>query len=182
MAISGPMLMLIFQQKAGDLFTVMIKKFSQDPKIWVNYADHLLTNNNREAARELLKRAMQALPEPNHKDFITKFAKLEFKNGDPERGRTLLENLLGTFNRKNDLWNVFLDMEMKYGNEGDENKESVRGLFKRALVEDKCSARQAKGLFKKWMDYEKRVGDEKSVEAVTRRAKEYVESKKGTED
>lgn len=160
----------------------MIKKFSQDPKIWVNYADHLLANNNREAARELLKRAMQALPEPNHKDVITKFAKLEFKNGDPERGRTLLENLLGTFNKRGSLWNVFLDMEMNYGGVSDESKENVRGLFKRALAEDKCSAHQAKGLFKKWMEYEKKAGDEKSAEAVTRRAKEYVESKRGSGD
>lgn len=125
---------------------------------------------------------MQALPEVHHKDLVTKFAKLEFKNGDPERGRTLLENLLGTFNKRNDLWNVFLDMETKYGGEGDENKDNMRGLFKRALAEDKCSARQAKALFKKWMEYEKKVGDEKSVEAVTRRAREYVESKKGSED
>lgn len=124
---------------------------------------------------------MQALPEANHKDLITKFAKLEFKNGDPERGRTLLENLLGTFNKKNDLWNVFLDMEMKYGGESNENRENIRGLFKRALAEDKCSARQAKALFKKWMEYERKVGDEKSVEVVTQRAKEYVESKKGSE-
>lgn len=170
------------QKKAGDLFKVIIKKFSHDPKVWVNYADYLLTNNNREEARELLKRAMQALPQSNHKDLITKFAKLEFKNGDPERGRTLFENLLGTFSKKNDLWNVFLDVEMKYGGESDENKENVRSLFKRALAEDKCSARQAKALFKKWMEYEKKVGNEKSVEAVTRKAKEYVESKKGSED
>ncbi|RPB10143.1 nucleic acid-binding protein [Morchella conica CCBAS932] len=166
-------------EKAGDLFKVIIKKFSQDPKVWVNYADYLLTNSNREEARELLKRAMQTLPQSNHKDLITKFAKLEFKNGDPERGRTLFENLLGTFNKKNDLWNVFLDVEMKYGGESDDNKETVRELFRRALAEDKCSARQARGLFKKWMEYEKKVGDEKSVEVVTRKAKEYVDSKKG---
>jgi rRNA biogenesis protein RRP5 len=122
---------------------------------------------------------MQTLPQSNHKDLITKFAKLEFKNGDPERGRTLFENLLGTFNKKNDLWNVFLDVEMKYGGESDDNKETVRALFRRALAEDKCSARQARGLFKKWMEYEKKAGDEKSVEDVTRKAKEYVDSKKG---
>lgn len=92
-----------------------------------------------------------------------------------------MENLLGTFNKKNDLWNVFLDMEMKYGGESNENRENIRGLFKRALAEDKCSARQAKALFKKWMEYERKVGDEKSVEVVTQRAKEYVESKKGSE-
>ncbi|RPA89371.1 nucleic acid-binding protein [Choiromyces venosus 120613-1] len=166
-------------EKADDLFKVMIKKFSQDPKIWVNYADFLLSSKqNREAARALLQRAMQALPQDQHKDLISKFAKLEFRSGDPERGRTLFENLLATFKKKSDLYNLFLDMEIKYGSEEDDGKEGVRALFKRALAE-KPSTRQAKALFKKWLEFEKSKGDEKSVETVTRKAKEYVEAKKG---
>jgi rRNA biogenesis protein RRP5 len=156
----------------------MVKKFSQDPKIWVNYADFLLSSRqNRGAARELLKRSMQALPQHQHRDVISKFAKLEFKNGDPERGRTLFENLLGTFNKRSDLWNMFLDMEVKYGGEGEEEKEVVRGLFGRALG-DKSSTRQAKGLFKKWLEFEKSNGDARNVELVTGKAKEFVDAKK----
>ncbi|CUS13120.1 unnamed protein product [Tuber aestivum] len=171
-------LTLLFQ-KADGLFKVMIKKFSQDPKIWVNYADFLLSSEqNRDAARALLQRAMQALSQDQHKDLISKFAKLEFRSGDPERGRTLFENLLATFKRKSDLYNMFLDMEIKYGSEEDGGKEGVRALFKRALAE-KPSTRQAKALFKKWLEFEKSKGDEKSTETVTRRAKEYVEAKKG---
>ena len=157
----------------------MIKKFSQDPRVWVNYADFLLSSKqNREAARALLQRAMQALPQDQHKDLISKFAKLEFRSGDPERGRTLFENLLATFKKKSDLYNMFLDMEIKYGSEEDDGKEGVRALFKRALAE-KTSTRQAKALFKKWLGFEKSKGDEKSIETVTRKAKEYVEAKKG---
>ena len=156
----------------------MVKKFSQDPKIWVNYADFLLSSmQNRQSARELLKRAMQALPQIHHKEVISKFAKLEFKNGDPERGRTLFENLLSTFSKKNDLWNMFLDMEIKYGGDGDEENEVIRGLFARVLAE-KPSTRQAKAIFKKWLEFEKKLGDGGNVEAVTRRAKEFVEAVK----
>ncbi|KAG0135944.1 hypothetical protein HOY82DRAFT_479619 [Tuber indicum] len=165
-------------EKADDLFKVMIKKFSQDPKIWVNYADFLLSSKQScDAARALLQRAMQALPQSQHKDLISKFAKLEFRSGDPERGRTLFENLLATFKKKSDLYNMFLDIEIKYGSEEEDGKEGVRALFKRALAE-KTSTRQAKALFKKWLEFEKSKGDKKSTETVTRKAKEYVEAKK----
>ena len=116
----------------------MIKKFSQDPRVWVNYADFLLSSKqNREAGRALLQRAMQALPQDQHKDLISKFAKLEFRSGDPERGRTLFENLLATFKKKSDLYNAFLDMEIKYGSEEDDGKGASepysRGLSLRRL-------------------------------------------------
>ncbi|KAL7272217.1 rRNA biogenesis protein rrp5 [Rhizina undulata] len=165
-------------EKAEALFKVMLKKFSQSPSIWTNYADFLLTSSDRTGARELLKRAMQALPKLLHRDLIIQFAKLEFRTGDPERGRTLFETLLGTYNKKMDLYNVFLDMEIKYSGE---EVEGVRGLFKRALAE-KCSVRQAKGLFKKWREWEEKRGDAKGVEEVTRRAKEFVEKRTGEEE
>lgn len=141
----------------------MIKKFSQDPKIWINYASFLLSSvQSREATRNLLKRALQALPPDLHKGVISKFAKLEFRNGNPERGRTLFKNLLSTFNtsdKKNDLWNIFnifIDIEIKYG--GDGKVKRVRGLFKRALAK-KFPARQSKALSKKWLEFEKKEGD-----------------------
>jgi len=120
---------------------------------------------------------MQALPQDQHKDIISQFAKLKFRSGDSERERTLCENLVATFRKKRDLYNMFLDMKIKYGCE-DDGKEGVRALFKRALAE-KASTRQAKALFKKWLGFEKSEGDEKSVENVTRKAKEICEAKEG---
>jgi len=101
---------------------------------------------------------VQAIPQGQHKYLISKFAKLRFNSGDPERGRTLLENLLATIKKKNDdLDNMFLDMGIKCGSEEDDGKESVRTLFERAFAEQ-TSTRQAKALFKKWLGFEKSKG------------------------
>ncbi|PUU76101.1 hypothetical protein B9Z19DRAFT_991852 [Tuber borchii] len=173
-------------EKAHDLFKVMIKKFSTDLRIWLKYSKFLHNSKqNPELVCTILQRAMKALPRDQHKTLSSKFAMLQFFTGNPERGRMLFERLLTTFEEKNDLYYMFLDMEImfldkkiKYGNEEDDGKEGVRALFKRALAE-KISTHQAKVLFKKWLGFEKSKGDEKSVEAVTRKAKKYFEAKKG---
>ena len=154
----------------------MVKKFSQVPKVWVNYADFLLTAGNRVSARDLLKRAMQSLARDQHRDVIIRFASLEFRTGDAERGRTLFENLIGAYNKRMDIWNVFIDMEMKHG--GDASGDSVRGLYKRAVADDKCSPKQAAALFKKWKEFEEKMGNERGVNEVMVRAKAYVAGKK----
>lgn len=162
-------------QKVDDLFKVIVKKFSQDIKVWLRYAEFCLTNTNRPGARALLTRAMQALPKDQHRDLVTRFAILEFKTGDPERGRTLFENLIETYSKRMDLWTVFLDMELKYGNEGD--GEQVRELFRRATRKEQCKPKQAKWLFKKWIDFEKKSGDQKAVASVTEKARKWVEER-----
>ena len=157
----------------------MTKKFGQDPRVWVNYADFLYSSKqNGEVVLAHLRCAMQALPQDQHKTLGSKFAMQGFRSGDPERGRALFESLLAFFKKKSDLYSMFLDMEIEYGSEGDDGKEGVRALFKRALA-DKISTSQAKALFKKWLGFEKSKGDKKSVSTVTRKAKEYFEAKKG---
>lgn len=44
---------------------------------------------------------------------IVKFAQLEFKHGEAERGRTILEGVMSNYPKRLDLWNVYLDMEIK---------------------------------------------------------------------
>ena len=92
---------------------------------------------------------MLALPQHQYKDLISKFGKLEFRSGGPERGRMPFENLLATFKKKNNnLYNTFLHMGSKCWSEEGDGKEGVRALFKRALAK-KTSTRQAKAVFKK---------------------------------
>lgn len=158
-------------QKANELFQSMVKKFSQDPKVWLNYATFLFdTISAPERARELLPRAMQSLPNYNHLDLTNKFAQLEFRspNGDAERGRTIFEGLLSTFPKRLDLWNVLLDLEIKQG-----DKEQVRRLFAR-VTSSKLKSRKAKFFFKRWLEYEQAEGDAKHVEHVKAMAAEYV--------
>lgn len=158
-------------QKADDLFQSMVKKFSQDPKVWLNYATFLFDHvSSPDRGRALLPRAMQSLPKFTHLDLTSKFAQLEFrsKNGDAERGRTIFEGLLSTFPKRLDLWNVLLDLEMKYG-----DKEQARRLFGRVTA-SKLKSKKAKFFFKRWLDFEEKAGDAKSAEKVKARAAEYV--------
>ena len=42
-------------------------------------------------------------------EIIQKFAILEFKHGDVERGKTLFEELVDRYGKRLDLWSVYID-------------------------------------------------------------------------
>jgi rRNA biogenesis protein RRP5 len=149
----------------------MIKKFSQNPKVWTNYATFLFdTVTDAGRARELLARALQALPQHHHLDVTKKFAQLEFRspNGEAERGRTIFEGLISTFPKRLDLLNVLLDLEIAAG-----DKDQVRRLFERTTSSN-LKPKKAKFFFKRWLEYEEKHGDVKSREKVQAKAAEYV--------
>ncbi|MCJ1391614.1 rRNA biogenesis protein rrp5 [Xylographa bjoerkii] len=158
-------------EKAETLLQAMVKKFSQDPKVWLNHATFLFdTMAAPQRARDLLPRALQSLPKHHHVDLTSKFAHLEFRsaNGDAERGRTIFEGLLSTFPKRLDLWNVMLDLEIKLG-----DKDQVRRLFGR-VTSSKLKTKKAKYFFKRWLEYEEKEGDAQRCEKVKAKAAEYV--------
>ncbi|OLL26878.1 rRNA biogenesis protein rrp5 [Neolecta irregularis DAH-3] len=157
-------------EKADQCWNVMIKKFRTSCKVWLGYAQFLIDHADVDAARELLPRSKKSLPERKYIKITKRFAQLEFRSGDPERGRTIFEGLLSDHPKRLDLWNVLIDLETKQ-----DNKDGVRRLFQRVLSLS-LSSKNAKSLFKKWLAFEKRHGDERTVEDVKRRAIEYVET------
>ena len=42
---------------------------------------------------------------------ISQFALLEYKHGDPERGKTLFEGIVDSHPKRWDMWSVYMDME-----------------------------------------------------------------------
>ena len=44
---------------------------------------------------------------------ITSFAMLEFKHGEPERGKTLLDNILISYPKRTDIWSMYVDVLVK---------------------------------------------------------------------
>jgi hypothetical protein len=46
---------------------------------------------------------------------ISKFAQLEYKLGDPERGKTIFEGIVDSHPKRWDLWSVYMDMEAGQG-------------------------------------------------------------------
>lgn len=101
---------------------------------------------------------------------IVKFAQLEFKLGEAERGRTILEGVMSNSPKRVDLWNIYLDLEIKAG-----DHDMVQRLFER-VVSMKFSSKKMKFLFKKWLQYEKDHGSADDVEHVKEKTLAYVSS------
>jgi rRNA biogenesis protein RRP5 len=47
---------------------------------------------------------------------ISKFAQLEYRIGDPERGKTIFEGIVDSHPKRWDLWSIYMDMEAGQGN------------------------------------------------------------------
>lgn len=160
-------------KQAIEIYKRAHKRFggeSMDP--WLAELRFYFTSaNNKIAGRALADQALQRLPKRMHRDFTRQFALIEFELGDAERGRTLFEALVASAPKRIDIWNVYIDQEIKHGS----SEEKVAALFDRVL-EKNISMKQAKFFFKKWINV---ASDQ---EYVKMRAREYVESREKIDD
>lgn len=156
------------------------KSFTPDPALWLSYATFLLTTITPPSptrARALLPRATQSVPSPQHRYLTQKFAALEFKHGDPERGRTIFEGLVTTWPKKWDIWDVYASLEMSHG-----GGENVRALFER-MSRGIVKKRRAETVFKRWREWEvKNGGDAKAVDRAEREWSERKAAAQGEEE
>ncbi|KAF4551253.1 putative rRNA biogenesis protein rrp5 [Elsinoe fawcettii] len=170
----------------------MAKSFRAASEVWLAFATFLFEQGNATKARGLLSRALQSVPEREKRDVTVKFALMEFKHdrGDAERGRTVMEGVVEGWPRWNAGWDGWVDGEegllkrLREGGEKDEVKdqvERVRTLFER-MGKGRMKTRRAKGVFKRWREFEVRYGGEKDVERVEALAKEWVEKAKEKEN
>lgn len=156
--------------EADKLFKETCKKFGSDhAQIWVSYGSFLIDRNRADECHQLLVKALQVLPKRNHIEAVRKFAQLEFAKGDAEQGRSLFEGLLADVPKRLDLLNVYIDQEIKHG----DNKK-VEDLFERATSK-KLTKRQAKFFFGKWLAHEEKQSDTKASDYVKAKAAEYAE-------
>lgn len=162
--------------KVDELYRVMTKKFSKVISVWVLFGSSLMDRKMFDEAHELLARALQALPKSTHIEVVRKFGQLEFTKGDPEQGRSLFEGLVTDAPKRIDLWNVYIDQEIKQG-----DREKIVLLFER-VVAKKLSRKQAKFFFSKWLSYEEENGSEQSASRVKALAVEYVQAQSQSKD
>lgn len=129
---------------------------------------------SKDKVKAVLRRSLQSLPKHKHIFFLSRYAVLEYKNGDPVTGRTNFENLVSSFPNRIDIWGVYLDMEIKYFRG---QLEDVRGLFDRILELSKLKMKSAKNVFKKMLKFEELHGGKGRAQYVKKRAQEYVTEK-----
>jgi len=116
-----------------ELAQVMVKKFKFEKSAWKFYLkcemDRIQALNLKDKKiKEILKRTLTCLPKSQHFEILSYYAQLEYKVGDPEKGRNTFEEILTTYPKRTDLWSIYLDMESKFS-----QPEQVRILFERCL-------------------------------------------------
>ncbi|XP_034095029.1 protein RRP5 homolog [Gymnodraco acuticeps] len=161
-------------KEAEGLYKTMVKRFRQSKAVWLSYGTFLLQQGQSDAASALLQRALKSLSSKESVDVITKFAQLEYRYGDSEKGRTMFDKILTTYPKRTDLWSVFIDLMVKHG-----SQKEVRALFDR-VIHLSVSVQKIKFFFKRYLEYEKKLGTPQSIQAVKEKAMEFVEAK-GTE-
>lgn len=158
-------------EKVDELYKKIFKKFgSESVQVWVAYASNLLSRNLKEQCHEILARALKVLPKRDHIEVVKRFAQLEYEQGELEQGRSLFEGLISDAPKRIDLWNIYIDKEIKFG----KDKEKVEDLFERVITK-KLSKKQAKFFFNKWVEYEDSLNDELGSLRVKAKAADYVE-------
>ncbi|XP_013409500.1 protein RRP5 homolog isoform X4 [Lingula anatina] len=158
---------------AEQLYNKLVKRFSLRKDTWISFGTFYFRQNRAESARKLLQRSLKSLEKKDHIELIAKFAQMEFQHGEAERGKTMFENILSNYPKRTDLWSVYIDMMIKVG-----ELEPVRHLFER-VINLNVSAKKMKFFFKKFLEFEKKYGSEETVDAVKRKAVDYVELKAG---
>jgi len=156
------------QEKAEEQYKRTCKKFGQSSKVWTLFSEHYLKRGEVEQARKLLPRSLQSLEKRKHLKTISKFAQLEYKLGEPERGKTLFEGIVDSHPKRWDLWSIYIDMEA-----GQDDMQSIRNIFDRVFAQ-KMTSHKAKAFFKKWLALEKKIGNEAGAETVKAKAIEWT--------
>ncbi|KAK2919332.1 protein RRP5 homolog isoform X1 [Channa argus] len=158
-------------KEAEGLYKTMVKRFRQNKAVWLSYSTFLLQQGQSDAANAVLQRALKSLPSKESVDMIAKFAQLEFRYGDVEKGRIMFDKVLTSYPKRTDLWSVFIDLMVKHG-----SQKEVRALFDR-VIHLSVAVKKIKFFFKRYLEYEKKHGTPQSIQAVKEKAMEFVEAR-----
>lgn len=100
---------------AQETLRAACKKYATSAKVWLRNIGYAMTHSDEATARKIMERALAALPTRKHVKVITQTALMEFRDGSPERGRSLLEALLANHPKRTDLWSVYIDQVTRVG-------------------------------------------------------------------
>ncbi|KAE8666126.1 RNA binding,RNA binding isoform 2 [Hibiscus syriacus] len=129
-----------------------------------------LLTQQQDGIQPVVNRALLCLPRHKHIKFISQAAILEFKSGVPDRGRSMLEGILREYPKRTDLWSIYLDQEIRLGDE-----DVIHALFERA-ISLKLPPKKMKFLLTKYRNYKESRGDEERVKSILQKTIDYVNS------
>lgn len=89
----------------------MLKKHKNSSKAWLEYIKSLMEfkqklvdkysqNYDENHIKTVTKQALQSLAKKKHIEFLSHYGRLEFINGDLEKGRTTFEAILANYPKR----------------------------------------------------------------------------------
>lgn len=119
--------------EAERLFELMLKIDKSSVNVWISYIDFSMDQRkDADKSRQLFERALKSVTKAEQTNLRSRFARIEFKSGDVERGKTIFENLLNDNPKRTDLWRVYEQMIRKYGTRQLDTQE-IRELNEQTL-------------------------------------------------
>lgn len=79
---------------------------------------------------------------------MTQYSRILYAEGLCEQGRTNFESILNNFPKRTDIWSIYIDCEIKFG-----EAEQVRNLFERCCTLS-LKPRKMKFFFEKYLKFE----------------------------
>ncbi|XP_073827184.1 ribosomal RNA Processing 5 [Musca autumnalis] len=155
-------------QELIEMIGIITKKFKAEQEMWKVAANAYFSVGMTERAQQLLHKALACLPERDHVNTIVMFANLNHKHGENEMAQTLLDQVVTSYPKRVDVWSQYVDMLVKA-----ELIDSARNILERAIVQ-KIPLRKMRTIFKKYLEFEERFGNDANVQRVKQLAMEYV--------
>lgn len=151
----------IDSQKFPSAITTLrdaVKKFPEEIDFWVKLGRCQIELGELDKATVTLQRSLQANKAKTHVMITQRFAKLQFEFGDLENGKTILEQMLKVHAKRADIWGVYGDLLLKFGDGDDARRVINRGI-------EQCSKSRGRlHLMKRMIHVEERIGDEQAAQ------------------
>lgn len=150
--------------------SICVKKFKTNAEMWPKIGEAFFKVSLTNEAKQMMHRAIAALPQKDHIFIISNFAKLHNKFGEKETAHALLEQILTSYPKRVDIWSIYVDMLVK-----DSRQDLARQILDRAILQ-KLPLKKMRTIFKKYQEFEEKHGDEQSVEKIKGMAEEFVQN------
>ncbi|XP_031623798.1 protein RRP5 homolog [Contarinia nasturtii] len=155
-------------QELCDMVLTITKKFRQNSDAWLNAAHALFEVNMNDKAKALLNRASNSLPERDHISTISRFAIMCNRFDQKDHAHALFEQILVSYPKRVDCWSQYIDILIKAN-----DIDIARQTLERAVTH-KIPMKKMRTLFKKYLEFEQKYGNDETISKVKTLAANYV--------
>ncbi len=190
--------------RAVETLEKLSKKHYDNPSIWMELVSLHFRRSRPDDGRSVFKSAVEKLPARERIAITTKFAQIEYRLGSVDRARTLLDGVVTHYPKRNDIWSLYADAEMKLLAAAAAKRDAANATVKAsatatAVREQKVATEQLnaqisacrnlferltagsfkpkamKTFFTRYHNFEKQYGTAASAERVLAKVKEYID-------